>query len=129
MTKVHPTPIRLLRGQAVPTPSRSGSSRARWRLFFKPEADGFARNPKDPLQTAHRTALLVSDEDLFFFSIGISIGLWIVTAAAIAVVTPIALFAIWRAAIAHEFFTPTVATFKDDRDHVADYPLSHSFSP
>src|SRR5205085_7864905 len=93
MTRVHRVPTRRLAKPVRPT---SYSSRGVHLLFFKPLADGFARDAEDALQAAQRRAFFVGGENLFFFGFGITARLWIIATARVAVVTPITLFAIGR---------------------------------
>src|ERR1051325_9225941 len=117
MTKAHQALTLLQIARAAPALLTSYSSLGARLLFFQPDAHGFSRDTEDALKPSQRTALLISIEDLFFFGIGITFRLWIVTTTTIAVVTPVALFAIRSTPIAYNVFASTVTTFKGDSDH------------
>ena len=119
MTTIRRVPIR--RSLNPVAQSRSGSSPAGCVLFFEPNTDCLARDTKHSLQPAHRTAFFVCLEDDLFLLFGIALGLRVITTAAVAVATPVALFPFWSPPIADDLFTFTVATFESDCDHSLNY--------
>jgi hypothetical protein len=78
-------------------------------LFFEPTAHGITRNAESASQATQRRALLVSSQDLFTFLIGVAIRLRVITAAAIAIITVIALLAVSGQSIADEIVATAMA--------------------
>jgi len=76
---------------------RSGS----WASFFEPDADSFPRDAEDALQPAQTAAFFICVEDLLPFGFGIASWLGVITTTPVALVTPVPLFAVGRAPIAH----------------------------
>jgi hypothetical protein len=78
-------------------------------LFFEPTTHGITRDAKSASQATQRRAILVSSQDLFTFLFGVAIRLGVITAAAIAIITVIALLAISGQSIAHEIIATAMA--------------------
>ena len=93
--------------------------------FFEPVADRIACHAKGACQAAQTTALLVGAQNLFALLCGVTIGLWLLAAAALAVLTQVALLPIFRQAMLDDFFAAAVVAFDNLRDHTGrDYYFS-----
>ena len=108
MTTVHPirarSPLRrLVAAQLASRPTQAMSA-----FFFEPSGDALSGDAEGARQTAQTAAFVISTKDALTFLLGVAVGLRVVTAAASAVSTEVALFAILREAIARKFIAAAV---------------------
>ncbi len=101
MTRARRVPTPWLPGHLVLAQPASGSGLGVAPLFFEPQADSFPRDTEDALQSAQTAALFIGTEDLLPFGFGIASWLGVITTTPVALVTPVPLFAVGRAPIAH----------------------------
>ena len=116
-TTAHPTPVWFAQAHQRRVGARSRSRVGARRLFFKPRADGVPGDAEGASQSPQRGAFFVGAQNLFALSLAIAKRLRIVTTAAIAVFTVIALFSISGEAIAEQIFTTAVTAFNGDCNH------------
>ena len=98
-------------------------------LFFEPVTDRFARHPKGALEAAQGTALLVSFQNLLFFSITVTGRLRVFATDPTAVAASESLLMIPGEAVTNELFTSAKTTFESDGDHIEDDTRSNLNHP
>jgi hypothetical protein len=109
MTTIHPIPVFWPQAHLGLARKAFHSTAGVCWLFFEPTTHSITRNAESASQTTQRRALFISSQDLFTFLFGVAIRLRIITAAAIALITVIALFAVSGQAIADEIVATAMA--------------------
>lgn len=134
-TKVHPTPVSFAQAHQAQVRATSHSRAGVRRLFFEPGAYRVTGDAESSRQAPQRRAFFVGAENLLAFGVAIANRLRIVTTAAKAVFTVIALFAIAGQAVAKQIFTAAMTTFNGDCNHrlrlspltlLSHYPIINS---
>ena len=129
MTIAHLVPVQSPSDQTAQAQGGSWSTPGVELLFFEPVADRITRHAKGALQTAQGTAFFVGTENLFPLFFGVTIGLRILAAAALANFAPEALFPIAGVPVSNQLFTFAVTTSQGDDNHAPQSLSSHLICP
>ena len=129
MTILHPIPGQSLLCQTDQVQGWWCSTPGVQLLFFKPLADGITRHTEGALQTTLGTTFFIGTENLFALLCGVTIGLRVLTAAALTIFTPETLYTIAGVAVSHQMFTIAVTTFEGDDNHAQYLLSSHPTCP